>query len=371
VTRDDGPPPDDEPDERSALDARGDEPERRDGLGAEAPPVAEPSDSERPNAAPLSSRPGLGTFTIEGRAAPGLFVVGWLATISGLALVLIGALSGSGLILYFLGPLALTVGLVGGAGNQALERRARGFPYPGPSPYLVLAATIAAIYVVASLLGLVLHLVVGDAEVPTYFVNLIGVSVQALVFIGILRLTVVGTGALSWADMGWRRWNGQAARDLAFGAAVALPVIGLTSILAYALVSVFNAAPESPLPPTGTAAGLVIQLIAGALIAPLAEEAVFRGFAISAWRRTVGDNGAIVRASLVFALAHVINVSADTFGQAAGLIVVGFATRIPVAFALGWLFVRTRGIWAPLGLHIAFNGILLLLAELAKMNGVS
>src|SRR5205085_12392203 len=103
---------------------------------------------------------------------------------------------------------------------------------------------------------------------------------------------------------GWRRWNGEAGRDLAFGAAVALPVIGLTSILAYALVSLFNAAPESPLPPTGTAAGLVVQLIAGALIAPLAEEAVFRGFAISAWRRTVGENGAIVRASLVFALAH-------------------------------------------------------------------
>jgi membrane protease YdiL (CAAX protease family) len=371
VTLDGGPRPEDEPDGSQPADGRGDEQRPRDELEPEPPGIAGRPDAERPNATPPSSRPGLGTFTIEGRAAPGLFVVGWLATISGLALVLIGALSGSGLILYFLGPLVLTVGLVAGAGNQALERRARGFPYPGPSPYLVLAATVAAIYVVASLLGLVLHLVLRDTDVPTYVVNLIGVSVQALVFIGILRLTVVGTGALSWSDMGWRGANGRAARDLAFGAAVALPVIGLTSILAYALVSVFNAAPESPLPPTGTPAGLVIQLIAGALIAPLAEEAVFRGFAISAWRRTVGENGAIVRASLVFALAHVINVSADTFGQASGLIVVGFATRIPVAFALGWLFVRTRGIWAPLGLHIAFNGILLLLAELAKMNGVA
>ena len=317
------------------------------------------------------SRPGLGTFTIEGRAAPGLFVVGWLGTISGLGLVLIGALAGSGLFLYFLGPLLLTVGLVAGAGSQAIERRARGFPYPGPSPYLVLAATVAAVYVVGSLVGLVLHLALADVEIPRYLVNLIGVSVQALVFLGILRLTVVGTGALSWRAMGWRPWNGAAARDVLFGAATALPVIGLTSVLAYALVTVFGVAPESPLPPTGTAAGLVVQLIAGALIAPIAEEAVFRGFAISAWRLTVGESGAIVRASIVFALAHVINVSADTFGQAGGLIIVGFATRIPVAIALGWLFVRTRGIWAPLGLHVAFNGVLLLLAELATMNAAA
>ena len=38
---------------------------------------------------------------------------------------------------------------------------------------------------------------------------------------------------------------------------------------------------------------------------------------------------------------------------------------LPVAFALGWLFVARRSIWAPLGLHIAFNAILLVLGELA------
>jgi membrane protease YdiL (CAAX protease family) len=47
------------------------------------------------------------------------------------------------------------------------------------------------------------------------------------------------------------------------------------------------------------------------------------------------------------------------------LIVVGFTTRLPVALALGWLFVARRSIWAPLGLHIAFNAILLVIGELA------
>lgn len=335
-----------------------DEDPERDGAPPDPPPPTTPA-----------ARPGLSTFTIEGRAAPGLFVVGWLASISGLALILIGAFAPSGLILYFLGPLVLTVGLVAGAGNQAIERRARRAAYAGPSPYLVFAAIVAATFTLHAVVGLALRLMLGSTAVPSYVVNLVGVGLQALVFVGMIRLLVVGTDALSWREMGWRPIDGTAIRNAVFGAATALPVIGLTSVVAAGLVAVFQQVPESPLPPTGVASGLVIQLIAGAVIAPIAEETVFRGFAITAWQRTVGERGALVRASLVFALAHVINVSGETFAQVGGLIAVEFATRLPVAFALGWLYLRTRSIWAPIGLHMAFNATLLILSELAK--GVS
>ena len=50
--------------------------------------------------------------------------------------------------------------------------------------------------------------------------------------------------------------------------------------------------------------------------------------------------------------------------------VVGFASRIPVALALGWLFLQRGSIWAPIGLHAAFNGVLLILAEVAVRNGL-
>jgi len=312
---------------------------------------------------PQPTRPGLSTFTIEGRAAPGLFVVGWLATISGIALVLIGALTPSGLLFYFIGPGVLTIGLVAGAGNQALERRARGEAYAGPSPYLVFAAIISATFAVAFVVGLVLHSLLGPLEDFDELVALIAIIVQAAVFIGVIRLTVVGTGALSWTEMGWRRFDAVAIREMLGGVLWALPVIFVTAVLANALVSLFGVEPESPLPATGTATGLLLELIAGALIAPIAEEAVFRGFAISAWRRTVGDNGAIVRASLVFALAHVINISGTT-DNIVGLTVIGFVTRLPVAFVLGWLFVRRGSIWAPIGLHMSFNGILLVLSAI-------
>jgi membrane protease YdiL (CAAX protease family) len=323
------------------------------------------SDDEPQQPAPPPPRPGASIFTIEGRSAPGLFVVGWLASILGLALFLVGAFAASSLFLYFLGPTLLTVGLVAGAGSQSIERRARGEAYAGPSPYLVFAATIAAVYAVGSVVGLGLHLLTGPTTLPDYIIRFIGVSLQAAVFVGIVRLTVVDSQALSWREMGWTPLDASALRDLAYGSFFSLPVIGLTTILAGVLVQVFQVVPEAPLPPTGVAAGLVIQLLAGAIIAPIAEETVFRGFAVSAWQRTVGARGAIVRASLLFALAHVLNVTADNAGQAVGLIVVGFVTRLPVAFALGWLFVARRSIWAPLGLHMAFNGILLILGELA------
>jgi membrane protease YdiL (CAAX protease family) len=329
-----------------------------------------PVDAEAGQPAP-PARPGLTTFTIEGRAAPGLFVVGWLATLAGLGLVLIGVLASSTLFFYFLGPLVMTVGLVAGAGNQALERRARGAAYAGPSPYLVFVTLIAATFAAISGVGLVLERIPGLTGMPDYAAAFLTVLIQGGVFLGVLRLTVVGTGALSWREMGWRPFDGAAAMNLLRGAAIALPVIGLTAILAGLLVRLLGQVPESPLPPTGTNEGLIVQLIAGAILAPIAEEAVFRGFAISAWQRTVGENGAIVRASIVFALAHVINAGGDSIGQAGALIAIGFLTRIPVAIALGWLFVRARSIWAPLGLHMTFNAVLLILGELAIRSGAS
>ncbi|HEV7809503.1 MAG TPA: CPBP family intramembrane glutamic endopeptidase [Candidatus Limnocylindrales bacterium] len=353
--------------------------EDRGGLDA-SPPAQFPTDAGRdtdggadgdPDETPAAAppRPGLSTFTIEGRAAPALFVVGWLASILGLGILAVGALAPSSLFVYFIGPAILAIGLIAGAGNQALERRARGEAYAGPSPYLVFATIIAATYAIGYPVGFVLQLILDPGSVPDYVIRLIEVALQAVVFVGVIRLTVVGTDALSWREMGWRRPDRAALGELARGASFALPVIAVTAILGAVLLAIFRVAPEAPLPATGVAAGFIIQLIAGAVVAPLSEEAVFRGFAITAWSRAVAERGALVRASLLFALAHVLTVSAPTAGEAAGLIVVGFATRLPVAFALGWLFLRSRSIWAPIGLHMTFNGVLLILGELAVRAG--
>src|SRR5207244_9845485 len=86
---------------------------------------------------------GLTAFTIEGRRAPALFVVGWLATIIGVGLIGVVAFGVPGLagaVLSLASLLALSIGLVMLAGSQTVERRAFGAAYAGPSPLLVLIA---------------------------------------------------------------------------------------------------------------------------------------------------------------------------------------------------------------------------------------
>jgi membrane protease YdiL (CAAX protease family) len=70
----------------------------------------------------------------------------------------------------------------------------------------------------------------------------------------------------------------------------------------------------------------------------------------------------------VFAVAHVLTISGSTLGDAFGLAVVGFVTRLPIALALGWLFIRRGTIWSSFGLHAAFNLVLLVIAEVASRS---
>jgi len=327
---------------------------------------------DAPQAPAPAPRPGGSVFTIEGRAAPGLFVVGWLAVILGAATLFVGfqaprTLTASLVILA--GLIVLSVGLIAAGGAQAIERRARGAAYAGPSPFLVFAASVAISSLAASLVGLVIRIAGGSSDSP--IANFLVLATVQATYVGVTRLLVVGTGALSWADMGFTRTPREAARDLVWGAWFALPIIGLTLLVAAVATNVVHQVPESPLPPTGTTIGLILNLLGGAVLVPFGEELIFRGVATTAWRRVYGSQRAIIQGALFFAAVHVLHVGGTGPEQAIGLALVAFVTRIPVAIALGWLFEVRRSIWASIGLHAAFNGILLVLAELAVRSGAT
>jgi membrane protease YdiL (CAAX protease family) len=314
-------------------------------------------------------RPGVSTFTIEGRSAPGLFVVGWLATLVGLGAILIAFMAADrpAVVLLVVGLIALSVGLVAGAGGQAIERRARGGRnYVGPSPFLVFAAgiPISSLFGIAAGVALVALGIPVDGPVGA----LVSVSLQAVVYIGLIRLLVVDGGSLSWADMRILRPASPRVVEFVLGAGWALPVIVATLPVALLISQFIATPPPSPLPATGSLGGLALHLLAGAVIAPIGEEVMFRGFATTAWIRDMGVTRGLVRAALFFALAHVLTISGVSAGQAFGAAVAAFLGRIPVALALGYLFVRRETIWAPLGLHAVFNALLLILQEVAARN---
>jgi membrane protease YdiL (CAAX protease family) len=298
-------------------------------------------------------------------------VVGWLATLAGLGAILIALMSGTGMpgpILLFAGLIVLSIGLVAGAGGQAIERRARGGrAYTGPSPFLVFAAVIPISGVLLIIAGVIFGALRIDVDGPIG--RLVSVLMQALVYVGLIRLLVVDGGSLSWREMGITRPSLPSLGDLGLGAVWALPVIVATVPVAAILTRFVPVLPESPLPPAGDLAGFLVNLIAGVIVAPLSEEIMFRGFATTAWVADMGRWRGVFRGAMFFAVVHVLTISGVDATQAVGVALAAFVGRIPVAIALGWLFSRTRTIWAPLGLHAAFNGILLILAEIAARSG--
>lgn len=341
-----------------------------DPAGADPPDGAPDAEPQRPGVAgaPL----GLLRFTLADRTAPALFAVGWFATVVGLACLAIWLFSGPGLagrVLFFAAAAGLALGLCGLAGSQAIERRAAAVPgYRGPSPLLIFLAWLPASYVAWATIGLPLEL--AGIELDTLSTQLLFIALQSAIAAGLVGLLVVGPGALSWREIGFNRRAAEAIRELAWGALLAGPAILVMAIVASVLVTVVGVAPKSPLPPTGTPGGLAVHLLAGALIAPVAEELIFRGVAISAWRAALGPTAAIVRSSLLFAATHALFVGGDTFPAALAAAGVAFLGRVPVALFLGWAFVRRGSIWAPIGLHAAFNGILITAAELVVRSDI-
>ena len=329
-------------------------------------PASETLDGPTPRASRRGAGVGLGVFTIEGRQAPGLFVVGWLATIMGVGLLFVGLLSGGGtaaLVLLAFGLALLTLGLIAGAGSQAIERRASDEAgYTGPSPFLVFAAVIPATLLLQALVFVPLVALGLDAASP--LAALIGLLLTTAVYLGLMRLLVVGTASLSWREMGLA-WFGRASVvDLLYGAVLGVPLVFLSGLLAL-LLSRFLAAPDSVLPEAVGPLGALLNLASAALIAPIAEEVFFRGYATTAWLRTLGADRAVVRGAIFFAAAHVLTVGGATFSEGAERALFAFIVRLPVALALGWIFVRRGSLVAAIGLHAAYNAVpmLVLLAS--------
>jgi len=340
-------------------------------LTSAGPPPESPTDdrdggsggpSTPPGQAP-PPRPGTSTFTIEGRSAPGLFVAGWIATIIGFGVVAAGAASAGGIPapIFLVGLVVLALGLIAGAGSQAIERRARGAAFAGPSPFLLFAAVIASTLVLAVVVLFALDRI-GLSPGDTPAGALLSQLLLLAAYVGLVRLTVVGPGAASWADLGFRR-PVDTSSAIAFGVILAVPLVFVSGLLAALLLRVLPA-PPSPLPEASDPAGLLLNLVAASIVAPLGEELFFRGYATTAWLRAIGPRAAVLRGALFFAFAHVLTLSGASFGEAAGQAIVAFVVRIPVAIALGWLFVRTRSIYPTIALHATFNGLPLLLAFL-------
>ena len=262
---------------------------------------------------------------------------------------------------FVIGLAAAGLGLAAGSGAQALQRRADGAAYAGPSPVPVFVAALLLTLVVGFALGALDLLPEGPLSV------LASVAVSAGVSLGLLALLVVGSGALGWREMGLRlprSGEGSLLSDVAWGMALAVPTLFAAAFLAAILIAILGVVPPAPLPPAADPAGVLVNLVAAAILAPFWEEVFFRGFVTTAWARTAGPRAAIVRGAVFFALIHVITLAGTDFDTAIRTAVIAFVIRLPVGLVLGWVFLRRRTLVAPIALHATYNAIPVLLVAL-------
>jgi len=314
--------------------------------------------------------PPLGSvFSLTGRPAPGLYAGAWLSTLLGaglLGVALAASFSGNPVgagLLVTLSFAVFFVAAVLAGGYQAIMRRATLGPerYRGPSPFLVFAGIFAA----ANAAGAVVTVAGLDAPVGSAGRALVSVAIVVPLYALLVWLLVVREGALGWSEMGWpttRRTWGRAIIHLGYGAASTLPVIIVTVILGALLASYFQVTPPALLPLPVTLADWLVDIVLVVVLAPIGEELFYRGFAQTAWTRDLGWRSALIRASVFFALVHVISTTGVDFSEGLRLAVVAAVVRLPVSFGLGWVFARTGSIAAPIGLHAGFNGLMLVLA---------
>jgi membrane protease YdiL (CAAX protease family) len=333
------------------------------------PPAAatgpDPAPDELPDgsAARTSGPPGSGTFSLEGRPAPGLYLIAWLLAGAGIAVAFIATLTVppvSG-VLFMAGLLLVGLGLAAGAGYQVMARSRRDAgAYRGPSPVIV----FGVLFVFANSIGLALFsLGIADlATVPGFVVGAVTLFVGYLLAVW---LFVIRTGSLTWSDMGLTGWSlREHLASAGLGIGLMVPVTFIALLIGGIVAQLVNAQPPAVVPtPDGTAEVLAVGL-AAAILVPVGEEIFFRGFALTAWLRDRGPRTALVWSALFFTLVHIANITAG-FEEGARQALLQSAVILPLGFVLGWLFLQ-RGLVAAIAGHVTYNGLVLLLATVAQ-----
>jgi membrane protease YdiL (CAAX protease family) len=309
-----------------------------------------------------ASRPGL--LQLAGREAPALYVIGLLTLVLG-ASALVAGFAGGGVGLAILALVLIGVGGIALSGASALQRRvdtpAAGWRGPGPLAIFWTAITWALL---TQLLVDALLTALGAAAAPsTPLGALVLVTALNIATVLIIGLVVVGSGAVRWGDLIFATpaaspsslplpdRRGGLVGDLLWGAALALPILAATGLVATLVMNGtgFSAPPVLPL--TMTAGDLVANALTAGLIAPIGEELLYRGVIAQAWARQSSARRAILFSAIVFAFAHTLNPNLDSINLAA----VAFVVRLPLGIALGSLWIRRRSLLATIALHSAYN----------------
>ena len=254
------------------------------------------------------------------------------------------------------GGILFTAGLVYAAVRQL---RVRSFlppeRYRGPSVILLLGLVIVVGTILTAPFALdAAVLVLGEGE---------------LSFLGALALltaTQIGLLLVSWlfvfrpnALVGLPAFPGpDPSRAIRLGLGWGVVAWLGASVASFVAFTVLDALGLDPQPQAAEQALAVIDpwlaVIAVVVLAPIAEEVFFRGVVFNALLREGGRRWAFVGSSALFAVIH--------------LSLVAVLPIFLLGLALAWAYDRTRSLLAPIAMHMAVNGISVVIALLARYD---
>jgi membrane protease YdiL (CAAX protease family) len=183
----------------------------------------------------------------------------------------------------------------------------------------------------------------------------------------VVWLFVVRGGALSWREMVRAEPldASRAAFDIVIGGATMFGVAIAAGIIGGLIAKLLGTTAPEVVPIPDTSPEILMTVVAAAVLVPIGEEVFFRGYAMSAWLRDLGPRSALIRATVFFALVHVLNITTETFGEGLAQAILQIAVIAPVGLALGWLYLK-RGLIAAIAGHAAFNLLGVLILVLAQ-----
>jgi CAAX protease family protein len=181
------------------------------------------------------------------------------------------------------------------------------------------------------------------AKSETFALTVLGLSTVGM-FVW-AHLIIVMRRRMSWRDFGFRpigRWTIVTALGVGV---LAMPAMALTGAAVQHLLGRPLGSPQIRfLAPDGFSWTIVIGMIViGGILAPLAEEIIFRGLLYGWLRRFMGLVPAAILSAAIFGLVH-------------GMLPV-IAAAFVVGLALAYIYERTGSLWAPAIVHATQNCI--------------
>ena len=312
-------------------------------------------------------------MSLVDRPAAGLYVAAWALGGIGLAALFVGLAAEPPLrgILVMGALVALLAGLAAAAGYQVIARRTRPAErYRGPAPLLLFVFQFALVNAVSLI---ILALGVPLAESPAGFFAAAVVLLAGYVIV--VWLFVVRTGALGWREIVRAQPldAGRAAFDVAIGGATMFGVALVTGIIGGLLAQLLGTTTPEVVPAPRTSIDILMIALGAGVLVPIGEELFFRGYTLTAWARDLGPRSALIRATIFFALVHIVTLSADNFANGVKQAILVLVLIGPVGFALGWLYLR-RGLIASIAGHAAFNlfaVVILVLSQYLPVPGAA